>query len=133
MEPLNEFLAAALADIIRKAPLSPGKIQLAWKVAVGPALDRVTTVQLAGDGALEVKATDPHWRREIRRLTPLILRHLEDQLGPGTVPRVRVVGEPTASHRRRPQGAPSPSAVHKAQPRNRPRSQTTRRSPRKLR
>jgi len=133
MQPINEFLPAALAAIMRKAPLSPGKIKLAWKIAVGPALDRVTTVQLAAEGVLEVKATDSHWRREIRRLTPLILRHLDNQLGTGTVAHIKVVGEPRASHRQRPQATSTPFAGHEAEPPSRPRPKTRRHSSRKTR
>ena len=92
MEPLHQFLPAAIAAIIRDAPLSPGKVALAWRVAVGPAIDRVTSVTLAGGGVLEVRADDQHWHRELCRLAPLILDRLALQLGPGTVRRLAVTG-----------------------------------------
>jgi hypothetical protein len=91
MEPLCQFLPAAVAALVRDAPLSPGKIAFAWKAVVGPAIDRATTVSLAAGGALEVRVGDQHWRREIRRSAPVILERLATVLGPGTVTTITVV------------------------------------------
>ena len=91
MEPLHRVLPAAVAAFIRDAPLSPGKIAVAWKTAVGPAIDRATAVRLAEEGVLEVRVADQHWRREIRRSTPLILDRLTAMLAPGTVTTLKVV------------------------------------------
>src|SRR2546428_13578696 len=66
MRPLNQAVPGALAELLRAAPLSPGKVGFAWRTAVGPAMDRVTSVRLEGR-ALVVAATGPQWAREIAR------------------------------------------------------------------
>ncbi|MGE0705941.1 MAG: DciA family protein, partial [Vicinamibacterales bacterium] len=61
----------------------------AWSVAVGPAMQRATTIRL--DGArLLVKAVDPQWAREIRRSTSVILPRLQYLLGTGVVTHLEV-------------------------------------------
>lgn len=72
--------------------MSPGKLQFAWGVAVGPAIERATTVRLTPNGILEVAATDPAWRRELRAAQGTILRKVQDLLGPAAVKRIRVLG-----------------------------------------
>ena len=74
-----------LAEVIRKAPLCPEKVEFAWRAAVGSAVDRVTTVRLDDSGVLHVKAADAHWTREVKRSSRLILKRLEGLLGAGVV------------------------------------------------
>ena len=57
MRPLSSALPGALAELLRAAPLSPGKVDFAWRAAVGPALERVTAVRLEGT-TLIVDAAD---------------------------------------------------------------------------
>ena len=80
-----------LAEVIRKAPLCPEKVEFAWRSAVGPALQRVTSVRLDAQGILHVTALDAHWGREVRRSSRLILARLETMLGAGTVTRIKVL------------------------------------------
>ena len=82
-----------LAEVIRKAPMCDEKVAFAWGDAVGEALTRVTTVRLDKTGVLQVTA-EGKWGREIRRLSPIILRRLERLLGPGTVTAIQLVGSP---------------------------------------
>lgn len=106
MEPLSQVLPAALAVLLRDAPLSPGKVALAWKAAVGPALARVTEARLLETGVVEVTVADSHWRREVRRLAPLILERLAALLGRDTVTRVTVAAS-GATRRRQPAAPPA--------------------------
>jgi predicted nucleic acid-binding Zn ribbon protein len=66
-------------------------VAFAWKTAVGPAIDRATAVSLLDGGALEVRVTDQHWRRELRRSAPMILERLTTMLGAGIVTKITVV------------------------------------------
>lgn len=91
MIPAHRVLPGVVADIIRKAPLSPEKVEFAWRTAVGPAVARVTTVTLDDHAALRVSASEPHWAREVERSSHVILSRLEAMLGPGVV--VRIVTE----------------------------------------
>ena len=74
----------ALAEILRKVPLTPEKIAFAWRTAVGPSVDRVTTVELKGR-VLHVRAKDAAWQREVERSAGLIRARLGALLGDDVV------------------------------------------------
>ena len=82
--------ADALRTLLRDQPMTPGKVSLAWRVSVGLAVDRVTSVALDPEGALSVNATDPHWARELHRSRPLIAARLSRLLGDGAVKRIEI-------------------------------------------
>jgi predicted nucleic acid-binding Zn ribbon protein len=85
----DRLIPAVLADVIRKAPLCPEKVDFAWRAAVGSAVDRVTTVRLDDAGVLHVTAAEANWAREVRRSSRLILKRLEGLLGAGVVRKLR--------------------------------------------
>jgi len=87
LEPLARALPGALVELLRNAPLSQGKVSFAWRAAVGPALERVTSVFLE-NGTLLVETTSAQWSREVHRSTPVILRRLDSLLGAGAVARI---------------------------------------------
>jgi hypothetical protein len=82
--PSNLLLPGALAAILRNAPLTPEKVAFAWRAAVGPAVDKATSIELR-NGLLVVHAKDGSWRREVERSTPLIRSRLQALLGDGVV------------------------------------------------
>jgi Dna[CI] antecedent, DciA len=85
--PVGRVIPGVLAEVIRKAPLCQEKVDFAWAHAVGPALQRVTTVRL--DGGVLVVTADREWAREIRRSSSMILQRLARLLGDGTVVTIR--------------------------------------------
>jgi predicted nucleic acid-binding Zn ribbon protein len=87
---VDRVIPAVLADVVRKAPLCPEKVEFAWRSAVGPVIQRATTVRLDAQGVLHVTAADPNWGREIKRSSKLILGRLAPMLGPGIVKKIRV-------------------------------------------
>ena len=66
MRPLSSAVPGALAELLRGAPLSPGKVTFAWRAAVGPAVERETAVRLEGT-TLIVDAATRQWAQEVRR------------------------------------------------------------------
>jgi hypothetical protein len=82
-------LPGALAEIMRAAPLSAGKVDFAWRAAVGSAVERVTAVRLEGR-VLLVEATSAAWAREVVRSSPIILARLQTLLGRDTVATITV-------------------------------------------
>jgi hypothetical protein len=78
--PVAEVVPEALAVVLRKAPLTPEKVAFAWRLTVGPAVDRATTIELR-DGVLYVRAKDVAWLREVERSAGLIRRRLQVVLG----------------------------------------------------
>jgi len=88
MVPLTQFIPDALAIVLRKAPLTPEKVAFAWRLAVGPAIDKATTVRLADNGILHVRAESPAWLAAVRKSTSLIHIRMTDLLGEDTVKKV---------------------------------------------
>jgi len=80
----------ALAEVLRRAPLSPDKVAFAWRTAVGGSVDRATRVALDGH-TLRVSARDAQWRREIEHSAGLIRARLDALLGAGVVRELNVV------------------------------------------
>ena len=78
-------MPAVVAEVVRKAPLTPEKVAFAWRLAVGAAIDKSTTVRLADTGVLYVRAETPAWLAAVRKSTSLIQIRLDDLLGENTV------------------------------------------------
>ncbi len=87
--PVHDVLPAALAGVLRSAPLTPEKVAFAWRLAVGSATARATTVDLR-DGVLHVRARDAAWRREIERSATEVRSRLAATLGPGVIRSIEV-------------------------------------------
>jgi hypothetical protein len=88
--PVHRFLPEALAEVLRKAPLTDQKVAFAWRSSVGPAIDRGTAVTLR-DGVLQVSAKEAAWGREVERSQGLIRARLDALLGAGVVRAITVV------------------------------------------
>jgi hypothetical protein len=89
VRPLISALPGALTELLRDAPLSPGKVSFAWRAAVGAAFERETDVRLE-NGTLIVEAVNRLWVREVRRSSSMILARLQTLLGPETVKAISV-------------------------------------------
>jgi hypothetical protein len=81
MIPVQRVLPDMLGDIIKRQPLSPAKVDFAWRTSVGPAIARVSAVQLGADGTLRVRVEDRRWKREIDRARDIIRARLDRLLG----------------------------------------------------
>jgi hypothetical protein len=86
---LKYAMPTAVAELMRGAPLSPGKVEFAWSIAVGPSLQRVTAIRLE-EGVLVVETASAQWSAEVRRSAPVILARLQNFLGAATVTRIDV-------------------------------------------
>jgi hypothetical protein len=84
MQPLTHALPGAIAELLRDVPVSSGKVDFAWRVAVGTSVERVTSVRLDGCN-LVVFAEDQRWAREITRSSGMILARLQTLLGQDTI------------------------------------------------
>ncbi len=91
MQPLATALPDTVRRLLRQGEMSQGKLDFAWRTAVGPAIERASSVRLAANGTVEVCAADVAWRRELRHSQPMILRRLQDLLGAEVVRAIRVV------------------------------------------
>ena len=104
MIPVQTIVPAALAAIVRKAPLTKEKVGFAWRTVVGAAVAGATEVAL-DDTTLRVCARDRAWQREIERSAATIRTRLDALLGSGVVCYLDVTVAP-AGEPRRPAAAP---------------------------
>jgi Dna[CI] antecedent, DciA len=74
----------AIAMLLRDTPMSPGKLEFAWRTVVGPAMHRGTFVKLEGRTLL-VEARTAAWAKEVSRSSRIILKRLQTLLGPEVV------------------------------------------------
>ena len=88
MRSIQTLAGGVLAQIVRRQAPSPGRTRFAWQLAVGPALARLTSVELEGT-TLVVRSTDPRWLKEIDRAAATILPKLQQLLGEDEVTRLR--------------------------------------------
>ena len=100
MSAARDGVVAALAEALRDQPLSSGKVGLAWSVAVGDAVARLTTVTLEADGTVAATAPDARWARELGQSRPLLIRRMNDMLGAGAVKRLDITSTPRSDGRR---------------------------------
>jgi hypothetical protein len=90
MDSLQTVLPRALVELFRQGPMSQGKLEVAWRVAVGDAISRVSTVHLRPDGSIEVRVADQRWHRELKRSSGIMLGKLNALLGPHSVRQLHV-------------------------------------------
>jgi hypothetical protein len=93
MDPLQAIVPRALTELLRQGPMCQGKLDVAWRAAVGDALSRVTTVRLQPNGLVEVLPADARWNSALKRSSSMILTRLKGLLGDDNVARVIVVGK----------------------------------------
>jgi hypothetical protein len=92
MIPVHRFMPEVLAGVLRNAPLTPEKVAFAWRSAVGPAVDKVTTVELRAP-VLHVRVKDATWQREVERSAGVIRARLDALLGDDVVHYIEVTRE----------------------------------------
>ena len=93
MKPLTHAIPGALMQLLAGTPLSHGKVDFAWRAAVGSGLERVTSVRLEGH-VLIVDTTSAPWAREIQRSSSVILARLASLLGKDTVTSITTRNRP---------------------------------------
>ena len=81
-------MPAVVAEVVRKAPLTEAKVAFAWRLAVGPAVGKATSVRLAPDGTLYVTADASAWNDSMRASIGMIRSRLAHYLGENTVKRI---------------------------------------------
>jgi hypothetical protein len=86
---LAQVIPDAVAELLRAAPLSHGKVDFAWRTAVGPAVQRISAVRLENQ-VLLVEASSRQWSLELSRSSPVILRRMQRLLGVDAIKEIAV-------------------------------------------
>ena len=110
MIPVQAILPQALAEIIRKAPLTPEKVAFAWRASVGAAIAGATELEL-DKATLRVRTRDRAWQRELERSAATIRQRLDDLLGAGVVRYIDVTAAAASTERFRSVPAAPPRAT----------------------
>lgn len=90
MESLHQTATDALRRLLEGQPVTPAKVNFAWRVAAGPALARATETEWRDGGVLVVRTRTEAWRREVREARALLLDRVHRLLGPGVVARLEI-------------------------------------------
>jgi len=69
-----------LAGLLRRQPLSAGKVKLAWQVVAGPQLARAATAELEEPATVRLHPKDSRWAVEIDRSRSALLARLRELL-----------------------------------------------------
>ena len=104
-----ERLGAAIEGLIDargwQEPAAAGSVFGRWAEIVGPELAAHTRPDGLADGELTVTADSTAWATQVRLLAAQLVRRLGDELGDGTVRRVKVRGPASAAGPPRKPGA----------------------------
>jgi len=84
----NQVMPGVVAEVIRKAPLTDAKVAFAWRLAVGPAVAKATSVRLGSDGTLYLNAESQAWSDSVRQSVGLIRSRLAHYLGDDAIKRI---------------------------------------------
>jgi len=63
-----------------------------WALLVGPMNAEHSRPEAYGDGILSVRTDSTAWATQLRHMAPQLVAMLNDQLGDGTVTRIKVLG-----------------------------------------
>lgn len=98
-KPFGAAIRELLAERGWETQAAVGGVFGNWPRIVGPELARHTKPERFADGTLTVVADSTAWATQVRLLSSQLVKRLNQELGHGTVKRVKVVG-PSAGPRR---------------------------------
>jgi predicted nucleic acid-binding Zn ribbon protein len=91
-EPLNAAIGGLIDARGWRQAAAVGSVFGRWAEIVGPELAEHTRPESVTDGELTVTADSTAWATQVRLLAAQLVRRLNDELGDGSVQRVRVRG-----------------------------------------
>jgi len=98
-QPLNAAVGGLLSARGWRQQAAVGAVFSGWAVIVGPQLATHTKPEAFSEGELVVGADSDAWAAQIRLMAPQLLKRLAEELGHGTIHRIRVRG-PAGQNRR---------------------------------
>lgn len=104
-EPISDLLGRLLSDQGWQERAAMGGVFGRWEQIVGSELAEHTRPESFADGEVVVLADSAAWATQVRLLATTLVRRLNEELGHGSVTRVKVTGPGSGERRRR--GTPS--------------------------
>jgi len=105
-QPLRRTIGRLLAERGWETSVAVGAVVGRWAEIVGPQLAAHCRPDRFADGELTVVADSTAWATQVRLLASQLVRRLNEEVGHGTVRRVRVLGPEAPSWRKGPLRAP---------------------------
>lgn len=87
---VKQITPSLVAELVRSQPLTPAKVDFAWRTAAGPALARAATAELRDDGTILVRAATAAWQTAVERSRGLLLARMREMLGDDVARRLTV-------------------------------------------
>jgi hypothetical protein len=81
MVAVPQFGATVVAELLRRQPMSAGKVGLAWQMAAGPQLARAAEATFEAPATVRLRPKDARWAAELDRSRPMLLERLNALLG----------------------------------------------------
>lgn len=97
---MGRAIERLLADRGWETEAAVGSVLGRWTQVVGPQVAEHCTPQSCTDGELVLLADSTAWATQLRLMSASVVRLLEQELGPGTIRTVRVLGPAAPSWRR---------------------------------
>jgi predicted nucleic acid-binding Zn ribbon protein len=97
--PFGAAIRDLLADRGWEQQAAIGGVFGNWTHIVGREVAEHTTPTAFEDGEVVIAADSPTWATQVRTLAPILVRRLNEELGDGTVKRVKVQGPASAPRR----------------------------------
>ncbi len=91
-QPLNAAVGGLLSARGWRQQAAVGAVFSGWTPIVGPQLAAHTKPEAFSEGELVVSADSDAWAAQVRLMAPQLLKRLAEELGHGTVLRIRVRG-----------------------------------------
>ena len=91
-QPLNAAVGGLLSARGWRQQAAVGAVFSGWMPIVGPQLAAHTKPEAFSEGELVVAADSDAWAAQVRLMAPQLLKRLAEELGHGTVRRIRVRG-----------------------------------------
>lgn len=91
-QPLQATIRRLLAERGWEAPAAVHSVLARWPSIVGAEVAAHCTPEAFEDGELVVKADSTAWATQVRLLAAQLVRRLNEEVGDGTVKRVKVLG-----------------------------------------
>jgi predicted nucleic acid-binding Zn ribbon protein len=91
-QPLNAAVGGLLSARGWRQRVAVGAVFVDWPLIVGPQLATHTRPEGFENGELTVTADSDAWAAQVRLMSPQLIKRLAEELGHGTVTRIRVRG-----------------------------------------
>ncbi len=90
MDSFSTTATHTIKQLLERQPLTPAKVEFAWRYAAGPTLARSASAEWSTNGTLTLRSRGGAWQRELERAIPVLKDRLAFLLGHQIVRKILV-------------------------------------------